>query len=89
MSPSSFDLGGQGEHVAAFLPGDGDRVLGDGASDFLQSQAVLTDLDEVVLQLGLLAGYAAIQADQQAVQPPGQILVVWSRPRARPPDRLR
>jgi hypothetical protein len=28
--------GGQGEHVAAFLPGDGDRVLGERASDFLE-----------------------------------------------------
>ncbi len=48
-------LGGQGEHVAAFLPGDGDRVLGERAGDFLQRQAVLAGLDEVVKQLGLLA----------------------------------
>jgi hypothetical protein len=47
--------GGQGEHVAAFLPGDGDRILGEGSGDFLQRQAVLADLDEVVEQAGLLA----------------------------------
>jgi hypothetical protein len=39
-------LGGQGEHVSAFLPGDRDRVLGERAGDFLQRQAVLADLDE-------------------------------------------
>ena len=32
--------GGQGEHVAAFLPDDGDRILGERAGDFLQRQAV-------------------------------------------------
>ena len=47
-------LGGQGEHVAAFLPGDGDRVLGERAGDFLQRQVVFADLDEVVRQLSLL-----------------------------------
>jgi hypothetical protein len=39
-------LGGQGEHVSAFLPGDRERVLGERAGDFLQRQAVLADLDE-------------------------------------------
>ena len=65
-----FHPGSQGEHVAAFLPGDGDRVLGERAGNFLQRQAVLADLDEVVEQPGLLAADAVIQADQQAVQPP-------------------
>ena len=37
--------GGQGEHVVAFLPGDGDRVLGERPGDLLQRQAVLADLD--------------------------------------------
>jgi hypothetical protein len=68
--------GGQGEHVAAFLPGDRDRVLGERAGDFLQRQAVLADLDEMVKQPGLLAADAVIQADQQAVQPPSQVFVL-------------
>ena len=56
--------------------GDRDRVLGEGSGDLLQRQAVLADLDEVVQQLGLLAADAVIQADQQAVQPPGQVFLV-------------
>jgi len=67
---------GQRQHVTAFLTGDGDLVLGEGTGDFLQRQAVLSDLDEVVQQSCLPASQAALQSDQQAVQPPGQILVV-------------
>jgi hypothetical protein len=51
-------------------------VLGEGAGDFLQRQAVFADVDEVVEQPGLLAADAVIQADQQAAQPPGQVLEV-------------
>jgi hypothetical protein len=43
------------QYVAAFLAGDGDRVLGECAGDLLQSQAVFADLDEVVQSPGLLA----------------------------------
>jgi hypothetical protein len=39
----------QAQHVVAFLVGDGDRVMGERASDLLQRQAVLADLDEAVL----------------------------------------
>ena len=67
--------GGHGQHVAVFLPGDRDRVLGEGSGDLLQRQAVLADLDEMVQQPGLLAAVVVIQADQQAVQPPGQVSI--------------
>jgi hypothetical protein len=50
-------------------PGDRDRVLGERAGDFLQRQAALADLDEVVKQPGLLPADAVIQGDQKAVQP--------------------
>ena len=74
--------GGQGQHVAVFLPGDRDRVLGEGSGDLLQRQAVLADLDEMVQQSALLAADAVIQADQQTIQPPGQVFVISRRPRA-------
>jgi hypothetical protein len=69
-------LGGQREHVAAFLPGVGDRVLSERAGDFLQRQAIFADVDEVVEHLSLLTVHAVIQADQQAVQSSGQLLVI-------------
>jgi hypothetical protein len=69
-------LGGKGEHVAAFLTGDGDRVMGERAGDFLQRQPILANLNEVVQQLGFLTTDAAIQADQQTVQPSGKIFVI-------------
>jgi hypothetical protein len=34
------------QHVAAFLVGDGDRVLGERAGDLFQRQAVLAGLDK-------------------------------------------
>lgn len=40
------------------------------------AQAVLADVDNVVQPLGLLAGDAVVEADQQAVQPSGQVLEV-------------
>lgn len=43
--------GSQGHHVEAFLVRDRDRVLGEGSGDFLQRQAVLADLDDVVQPL--------------------------------------
>ncbi len=67
--PLQLHPGSQAEHVAAFLPGDGDRVLAERAGNFLQRQAVLADLDEVAQQLGFRTDCAVIQADHQAVQP--------------------
>jgi hypothetical protein len=64
-----FHLGVQGEHVAAFLPGDGDRVLGERAGDFLQRQAVLADVDEVVERSG--AGSARATRRRPRPRSPG------------------
>jgi hypothetical protein len=66
---------GQGQHFPALLVGDGDRVLGQRADDLFQRKALLSHLDEMVKQPGLLPAQPVFQHDQQAVQPPGQILV--------------
>jgi hypothetical protein len=50
--------------------------MGEDSGEVLQCQAVLADVDDMVHPLGLLAADAVTQADQQAVRPPGQLLVV-------------
>ena len=68
--------GGQGQHVPAFLVGDGHLGVGEHAGDVLEGQAVLAYLDEVVQQPIVLAVQPVIEPDEQAVQPPGQVFVV-------------
>ena len=68
--------GGQGQHVAAFLVGDGRLGLGERPGDFLQGQAVFADFDEVVQLPRVLAVQPVLDPDEQAVQPPGQVLVI-------------
>jgi hypothetical protein len=52
---------GQGQHVPALLVGDGDLLLGKRASDPLQCQAVLANLDEMMKQLRLLTSQPVLQ----------------------------
>jgi hypothetical protein len=47
-------LGYPAKHVPVLLVGDGDLVLGERAGYFLQCQAVLARLDELMRQLRLL-----------------------------------
>jgi len=83
--------GGQSQHVAAFLVSDGHPGLGERAGDFLKGQAVFADFDEVVQLPRVLAVQPVLEPDEQAVQPPDQILVVrriQSTMMARPCARL-
>ena len=69
---------GQRQHVAPVLVGDFSPVLEECAADFLQREPVFAHLDEVVKQLCMLSAQPVVQPDQQAVQPPGQVLVISS-----------
>jgi hypothetical protein len=66
---------GQGQDVGTFLPGDGDRTVGQGPGDLFQRQASTAAIDELVDDPGVAAGHPAFQADQQPVQPSGEVLV--------------
>jgi hypothetical protein len=50
--------------------------LGERACDVLQGQGVFADFDEVVQLLCVQAVQPVLKADQQAVEPPGQVLVI-------------
>jgi hypothetical protein len=66
---------GQRQHAGAFPVRDADRAVRQRPGDLLQRQAVVTGVDELVDYRGIITVQAVLQADQQPVQPSGEVLV--------------
>src|ERR1700730_13863856 len=69
------DLAGQREHAGTFPVRDGERAVRQGPGDPLQRQAVMAGVDELVDYRGIVAVQPILQADQQTIEPSGEVLV--------------